>query len=170
MAATANSYIPDKGEITLTVDTAEAAATGITAGTYTFDIVVRKFNPTSEPERKSKDTYVTGGTIRTVGDSKGSWVYDLVVVDDKMLGATGELAGGHTVVEILQAYHDAQVSVSQITVTPAGGSTGMIEQTIVDAEVEKVSGIMVDADAEDPAERTIRLSFTPGNITEAAHA
>ena len=173
MTATANSYLPDKGEITATIDAAGATATGLTAGTYTCDIVVRKFSPTQEPERKVKDTFVTGGTIRKPGDLKGSYIYDLVIVDDYMLGATGELGttpNEFTVVELFKLHMENLVSLGELTVTPAGSSTGMIEQTITAPEVEYVSGVMIDADSEDLAERTIRVSFPPSALAEAAHA
>lgn len=170
MAATANSFIASEGEITLTVDAGEATATGITAGTYTFDIVVRKFSPVTEPERTGIDTEVTGGTIRTLTKIKGNWEYELIIVDDYLKGETGELAGSHTVVEVLQAYHDALESASEMTVTPAGSNTGMIEWTITDVEIQKVSGPMINADSEELHTRTVLLSFERDNISKAAHA
>jgi len=173
MAATANSYIPDKGEITFTIDAAGAAATGLTAGTYTADIVVRSFQPSEEPARSSAQVNVTGGTINVAGGVKGRYVYDLVIVDDYAKGSTGELGSSpneFTVLEAFQQHWLQEVTMDELTVTPAGSTAGMIEYTIAALEVTYVQAPGVDADAEGPAERTIRVSFDKDDLSEAAHA
>lgn len=173
MAATGNSYIPDKGEITFTIDAAGATATSLPAGTYTADIVVRKFSPSEEPARAAGQVNVTGGTINVAGAVKGRYVYDLIIIDDYAKGATGELGTSPNEFTVLEAFWQHwlnEVTLDELTVTPAGSSAGMIEYTIAALQVLYVQGPTVDADAENPAERTIRVSFDKDDLSEAAHA
>lgn len=173
MPATANSYIPDKGEITFTIDSAGATATSLPAGTYTADIVVRRFSPSEEPERSAGQVNVTGGTINVAGGVKGRYVYQLDIVDDYAKGATGELGSDPNEFTVLEAFYQHflnEVTLDEMTLTPAGSSAGMIEYTIAAVEVLYVQGPSIDADAENPAERTIRISFDKDDLSEAAHA
>jgi len=173
MAATQNSIIHDAGEITIEITSAGATATSLTAGTYTADIVVRSFEPSEEPERVSGEVNVTGGTIAVSGARKGRYVYELVIVDDYVKGATGELASSpneFTVVELFWEHWVNEASLGAVTLTPAGSDTGMIEYTISACEVDYVQGPHVNADAEEPMERTIRISFDKDNLSEAAHS
>lgn len=173
MAATQNSIIADKGEITITIDAAAATATGLPAGTYNGQIVMRRFRPTEEPERRFAQTNVTGGTIDTAGDYKGVYRYEMLFVDDYVKGATGELGttpNEFTWVELIEAFVVNNYPIPSLSVTPGGNSTGMIEYTATDVEALYLSGPGVDADAEDPEERTARFGWNKDNFTKATHA
>lgn len=173
MAATGNSYIHDKGEITFTINAAGATATSLPAATYTADIVVRRFAPTEEPARAAGQVNVTGGTINVAGAVKGRYIYELLIVDDYAKGAVGELGTNPNEFTVLEAFWEHwinEATLGEMTVTPAGSTAGMIEYSIANVEVIYVQGPHVDADSENPAERTIRVSFDKDDLTEAAHA
>lgn len=173
MAATANSIIADKGEITIKTGSAWATATGHPAGTYTFDIVVRRFGPQETPRRSFAQTNVTGGTIDTAGANKGAYRYEMAYVDDYVKGATGELSTSpnqFTCHELLEATRVAELPLDELTVTPGGSAAGMIEYTATDVEVLFVSAPAIDADAQNPMERTAEFAWNKDNFTDAAHA
>ena len=133
----------------------------MTAGAYTADIVVRRFQPSEEPERAAGQVNVTGGTINVAGSVKGRYVYELIIVDDYAKGAVGELGANPNEFTVLEAFCEHwlnEATLDEMTLTPAGSSVGMIEYTIDNVEVLYVQGPHTDADAENPAERTIRAS------------
>ena len=173
MAATANSTITNKGQIKITTGSAWATATGLPAGTYTFDLVLRRFEEQEAPRRPYAQTNVTGGTIEIAGTNKGAYRYQMVFVDDYVKGATGELSTSpnqFTCTELLVASQKNNVNLDELAVTPAGSSAGMIEYTAEDVKVLYVSGPSVNADSEEPMERTADLAWNMDSFTEAAHA
>jgi hypothetical protein len=173
MPATANESVNDKGELTVTITAAGAAATGLTAGKYDMQIVQRSFQPQQEPRRESQDTEVTGGTITTVSKRRGNYIYRLTLVDDFVKGAAGELGttpNEFTAVELFWKHWVAEAPLGAITVSPAGSETGMKEYTISAAEVLFVSGPATDADANRPFERTVEIQFDKDAMTIADHA
>lgn len=173
MAATDNSYIADQGELTFTISAAGATATGLTAGTYTADIVVRKFDPTEQPRRQSALVNVTGGEINIAGKYRGRYVYQLVYVDDYAKGETGELGTSpneFTVYEMMQLHLENEVAFTNFKLTPAGNAAGMIQWTAVNCIVEDNSGPKLDANSTLPDEKTAVLSFTRSDFSRAVRA
>lgn len=173
MAATQNDSINDKGELTVTITAAGAAATGLPAGTYNMEIVQRSFQPQAEPRRKTQDVEVTGGTITTVSKRRGNYVYRLTIIDDFVKGATGELGtvgSEFTAVELFWEHWVAEAALGALAISPAGGETGMKVYTISEAEVLSVSGPANNADANTPAERTVEIQFRKDVMTIGDHA
>lgn len=175
MSTTVNQYVPNQGEVEITVSagdvTSLASYATVEAGSFVFDKVLRKLEPTEQPTRTVNQTNVVGGTIEAVGDEKGIFRYTATFLDDYYKGATGEygVSDKFSLYELLKAYKDAQVQPGSIAVTPAGSSATMMTDTWTSPHVVQVSKPMIDADMEGPAEFTVEFAINKDNIATAAH-
>lgn len=172
MAKTANAYVPDQGEveITLSAGNVSAIAAFTTAESIIVDGAVRSFRRTNNPERPVVSTKVTGDTtpITTVGDTVEHETWELVLVDDYSSGAAGEWGTDDlAAVEIFKELFNARETPGGLKCTPAGGSAANIEITLVDAEIIAVGTPDIDADQDGPAEVVVMI--TSSSHTTAAH-
>lgn len=172
MAKTANAYVPDQGEVEITISagnvTAIAALT--TAEAIIIDGAVRSFKRTNNPERPVVSTKVTGSTtpITIVGDTLEHELWELVLVDDYYSGAAGEWGTDSlAAVEIFKEFFEARETPGGLKCTPAGGGSANIEITLVDAEILSVGLPDIDADQDGPAQVVVTLSSS--SHTTAAH-
>lgn len=173
MSKTANSYVNDRGELTITISAADVAAMAAftTAETITLDGVVIKFEETSPKTREYAETYVAGDSapIKTMNSKQTSTVWTLLIVDDYAKGSAGEWGTDLlTAVEIFQAFFDAGRTISKMSVTPAGSTTGMIETTLTNVDVQSMPNPGIDTSRNAPAERSITLVVE--SDADAAHA
>jgi hypothetical protein len=173
MAKTINAYVPDQGEVEITLSAANITAVGapfVTAESIVLDGVVRSFERTNNPERPHEATRVTGDTtpIVTVGNTVPEETWQLVIVDDYHSGAAGEWGTDDlAAVEIFQELFDHRSDPGGLKATPAGGATANIEITLVSPRILSVSVPVINADATRPAEVTVM--FTAEGHTLAAH-
>jgi hypothetical protein len=173
MAKTINAYVPDRGEIVVTVSAADVAAMSelTTAEALTLDTAVRKLEETAPKTREHTEVYVTGSNdpILTMSAKGSATTWTLTLVDDYSSGAAGEIGTDLlAAVEIFQAYFDNARTMVDIAVTPAGSASPMIETTLTNAEVKSITHPMIDADATAPNEVTIILLVE--SFVKAAHA
>lgn len=176
MATTINQYVPNQGEVEITVSAADvtaftAAGTDVEAGTYAFDKILRKWEPVEEPSRTVNQTNVVGGTLEAVGDEKGIYRFKATFVDDYYKGSAGEygVTDKFTIRELLMLYKDTQRQPGTMGVTPAGSSATMMTDTLTSPHVVSVSKPMIDADQEGPAEFTAEFVVNKDSIATAAH-
>lgn len=172
MAKTINSYVPDQGEVEITISSGNATAIAAftTAESIIVDGAVRTFQRTNNPERTTTSMRVTGDTtpIAVTSNTIPHETWELVLVDDYYSGAAGEWGTDDlSAVEIFLEFFKARVKPGGLKCTPAGGGAANIEITLVDAEILAVSKPVIDADATEPATVTIMLSAS--SSTEAAH-
>jgi hypothetical protein len=153
MAATANGYVPDQGEVAVTISAGNVSAVGapfVTAETIVIDGAVRSFRRTNNPPRPMESTRVSGSTtpIITVGNTVPHEEWELVLVDDWYGGITAGEWGTDTLaaVEIFQEMYDHRSDPGGISVTPAGGAAGDVEITLVNPKIISISRPEVDAD------------------------
>ncbi|MCP5016121.1 MAG: hypothetical protein GY938_12750 [Ketobacter sp.] len=173
MAATANSYAADQGEIVIEITVANVAAvTGLTtAESITLDVAIRKFEQTGTSERTVIETKVTGSDtpIVTAGTTKTMQEWTVTMLDDYSSGGTGEVGTDTlSVYEIFRLLFDANQHPGSFAITPNGGTTGDIEYTLVTPVIKSVPAPTVDADNPAPVEVAIVLNC-PSHTT-AAHA
>lgn len=173
MTKTVNAYVPDQGEVAITLSAANVSAIAAfsTAEEIIIDGVVRSFQRTNDPERPVESTKVTGSTtpIVTAGDSIPHETWELIIVDDYYEGATGEwgtdtLAAAQIFEELFAARQDP----GAFQCTPAGGANGDIEISLTTPRIVSVGMPVTDADATTPATITIMLSAEGHSL--AAHA
>lgn len=173
MAKTINSYVGDAGEITVSVTAADvtAIAAFTTAEAITIDGAVRKFEETQPKTREFTRTYVAGDNsspIITASTKESESQWTLTVLDDYSKGSAGEWGTDLlSAYEIFWEFFKAKREISQITFTPAGSTTGMIESTLTNIDVISMPHPMLDADVTDPQEAEIQLIVE--NYTKAAH-
>lgn len=173
MAATANAYIADRGELKITISAADvtAIAAFTTAESITLDGAVVSFIQTTIPSRDVVEQRVTGsGTPITIArDTVGREGWTLVLVDDYFLGAAGEWGTDLlSAVEIFQEFFTARREISALKITPAGSTSTYLTITLDDPiEVLSISPPETNANSTAVATRTVILS-APSH-TEAAH-
>lgn len=170
---TANSYIADQGELIVTIPQGEVdLLTAVTtAEALTFDYVLRKLEETSPKTREYSEVFVTGDItpIKTMSSKQTATEWTLTIVDDYSSGGTPELGGTPyiTAVEVFQDYMDNSVVMSDLALTPAGGTAGDIETTLVNVDVKSITHPPIDADSTNPQEVVIMLVVE--SYTKAAH-
>lgn len=172
MAKTINSYVPDQGEVEVTISAGNvtAIAAFTTAEAIVIDGAVRSFKRTNNPERTTTSLRVTGDTtpITSTNNTVPHETWELVLVDDYHTGAAGEWGTDDlSAVEIFLELLKARQAPGALKCTPAGGSAANIETTLSDPAVLSVSEPDIDADATEPATVTVMLSASTS--TKAAH-
>jgi hypothetical protein len=173
MPNTANAYTPDRGELEVTISSADVTA--IAAFTTAEDIdlsgVLRKLEETTPQTKEYSEVFVTATSnpIKTTSSKVNATVWTLTIVDDYSKGSAGEW-GTDTLaaLEIFQEFFDASRTITNIMITPAGASAGMIQTTLVNVDVQSIPHPMTDADANAPNELPITLVVE--SFTKAAHA
>jgi hypothetical protein len=173
MPKTANSYIPDQGEIAITISAANVSAIAAftTAQEIVLDGALRAFRQVTPPSRTFEQTKVTGDTtpITTASKTKGAEEWEIVLVDDYSEGNAGEWGTDLlAAAEIFFELFDNDQHPGGLQLTPAGGATGDIEYTLVNPKILSITNPPNDADATTPAEVTIRVGCDKN--TKAAHA
>lgn len=176
MPKTASGYVPDSGEVVVTIsaDNVSDIAAFTTAEDIVIDGVVRSFRRTNNPERSVESTRVTGDDdpIITVGNSIPHETWELVIVDDYSAGNSGEwgtdnLAAGEIFDELFRAR--ASTEIGGLACTPAGSETGDIERTLTNPRLISVGEPEIDADAGGSlATQTIMIAAE--GHTKATHA
>ena len=173
MAKTINAYVPDHGEITVTITAADVIAiTELTTDeVMTLDVAVRKFEETTPRTKEYSEIYVTGSTtpIKTISTKINATVWTLTLVDDYSLGLTGELGGTPwlTAVNLFELFFNNNRVISAMTVTPAGSGTAAIETTLTNVDVQTIPHPMVDSESNAPNEVSITLVVE--SFAKAAH-
>lgn len=172
MAKTINSYVPDQGEVEVTISAGNvtAIAAFTTAEAIVIDGAVRSFKRTNNPERTTTSLRVTGDTtpITSTNNTVPHETWELVLVDDYHTGAAGEWGTDDlSAVEIFLELLKARQAPGALKCTPAGGSAANIETTLSDPAVLSVSEPDINADATEPATVTVMLSASTS--TKAAH-
>jgi len=173
MAITANHIVTDLGEVTITISAGDvtALAAFTTAEAITIDRSVESFTNSTIQARAHSDINVIGSNtpLIAISDHVNSGLWALKIVDDYSKGSAGELGTDTlTAVGIFQAFLDGRRSISQMTVTPAGGATGDIESTCTNIEVVSISEAETDALSSAAAMRVITLAIA--TVAKAAHA
>lgn len=173
MAKTANSYVPDQGEVVVTISAANVtAASGLTtAEDITIDGSVRMFSRTNDPQKSYAQTRVTGDVSPIVTRSTSKQeaeTWELQLVDDYYAGETGEW-GTDTLaaVEIFEELDDNDQDPGGLACTPAGGASANIEITLVNPKLLGMSRPETNADSTEPNEVTV--FFACETSTRAAH-
>lgn len=173
MTKTINQYVPDQGEVVITISAGDVTALSAftTAENITLDGTVISFERTQTPTRTVIEQKVTGdlSPVSAAGDAVGSEQWTLTLIDDYSLGAAGEW-GTDTLaaVEIFKAFFDGRREISALEVTPAGSGSAMIT-TILDDPIEvlSITKPVTNAEANQFARCVIVLSCP--SSTEAAH-
>jgi hypothetical protein len=179
MAKTANSYVPDQGELSITITSADMTAipTFVRAETIVLDRALKSFKQVTGKTRTIEEEYVTGdkAPILSAGSPRGMETWEIVLLDDYHSGATGELGLNLSsqpylhAVRIFELFNNADRPISVLASTPDGGSTGDIQITLSSPiHIESISQPNTDADQTAANRITIRVT-TPGH-TKAAHA
>lgn len=174
MTKTTSGYIPDLGEVVITISAANvtAVAAFTTAEDIILDGTVRSFRRTNNPEKPLGRTNVTGDnapilTRSTRQNAEERW--ELVLVDDYSEGAAGEWGTDNlSAVEIFMELLDNDQDPGGLACTPAGGATGDIEYTLTNPRLLYVSVPEIDADTEELAVVTVGLAAEAH--TTAAHS
>ncbi len=175
MAKTANGYVADQPGITVTVDatnvTDHAAFTD--AFTAQCNIVNKDARPT-RPPRPAIATQVAGSADPIVTRStrvNDKVMYELSMVDDYFLGATGEITmgvGSITVWEIFNAFFDSGKIMGGFHVAPAGEVSGRNKIVFTNPVVEHCGFPSNNADQQQLA--TFPVTIAAENATVAAIA
>ncbi len=173
MAATINAYVPDQGELSITLTSANitAIAAFTTAEAIIVDNALRSFRRTNSPQRGFDSTRVTGSTtpILTVGDTVDNEEWEAIFVDDYSEGLAGEFGTDLLAAyEIFNELFVARESLGLFTYTPAGGATGDIEYTLTSPQILSVGTPDIDADQVTPNETAVQFAST--GHTFAAHS
>ena len=173
MPKTINAFVPDQGEVAVTLTSANVSAIAAftTAEEIIIDGAVRSFQRTNNPERPVESTRVTGSTtpIVTAGDTVEHETWELVLVDDYHEGAAGEWGTDLlAAVEIFEELFNARQDPGALQCTPAGGATGDIEISLTSPRVIAVGQPVTDADATSPA--TVTILIASEGHSNAAHA
>ena len=173
MPKTINAFVPDQGEVAITLSAANVSAIAAftTAEEIIIDGAVRSFQRTNNPERSVESTRVAGSTtpIVTAGDTIPHETWELVLVDDYREGAAGEWGTDLlAAVEIFEELFAARQDPGAFQCTPAGGATGDIETSLVSPRIVAVGQPVIDADATTPA--TVTIMIAAESHSNAAHA
>lgn len=173
MAKTANSYLPDRGELMVTISAGDvsAIASFVTAENINIDGALRKLEETSPRSKEYSEVFVTAeaNPIKTMSTKVNATVWTLMLVDDYSKGSAGEW-GTDTLsaLEIFQLFFDNNRTISQLLATPAGSTGGMIQTTLTNVDVQSITHPPIDADMTAPNETTVQLIVE--SFTKAAHA
>lgn len=173
MAKTVNSYLPDRGELEVTISAADVAAVAafITAEAINIDGALRKLEETSPRSKEYSEVFVTAESspIKTMSTKVNATVWTLMLVDDYSKGDAGEW-GTDTLaaLEIFQLFFDNDLTITTMLATPAGATAGMIQTTLANVDVQSVTHPPIDADSSAPNEVTIQLIVE--SFTKATHA
>ncbi len=173
MAKTINDYISDGGELEITISAADVAA--MTELTTAEDIdlsgTLRRLTETQPESRPVSEVWVTGDAspLSNTSNKTTTSTWQVVLVDDYYKGAAGEWGTDLlAAVEIFNAFYDNNRQISALLATPAGGSTGDIQVTLVNCNVNQRAHPIIDADANSPNEITFEMRVE--SFSEAAHA
>ena len=171
---TVNAFVPNRGDIQVTVSTATAAAIAglTTAETFSMKGVLRKFERSNNPSRPEEAQRVAGHPkpINFVGGIEESENWRIVILDDKSKGAAGEWGTDLvTAYDFFLWHFTTETPIAGLSCTPAGETTGMIQYVLDnDIIVKSVGTPVIDADAKTADEIEIIVSC-PGH-TPAARA
>jgi len=145
---TANGYVPN-AHMDLDVGsnlTADAYFT--TAETITFDGVIEKIEPVTNPAIPYATQHVADGQINVVGQQDDVVpVYRITAVDDYSLGQSGEFGTDNlTFVGAMRHIKENNLVVDGIKLYPAGKATGRIGTVLSgNIRVTNVTDVMMDA-------------------------
>ncbi len=170
---TINSYVSDGGEAEITISSADvtAIAAFITAEAIIIDGVLRKLDETNPSSRQYSEVFVTAEDtpIKTMSAKQSATVWALMIVDDYHSGQAGEWGTDNlSAYEILEEFFNAKRTISQFDISPAGGSTGAIQISLVNVDIQTLPQPSTDADSTTPNEITITLVVE--SYSKAAHA
>jgi hypothetical protein len=173
MAKTANSYVPDRGELEVTISAADVSAIAAftTAEDVNIDGALRKLEETSPQTKEYSEVYVTAEStpIKTVSSKVPSTVWTLTIVDDYSKGSAGEWGTDNlAALEIFQEFFDANITIDSLKATPAGTTAGMIQTTLTNVDVQTIPHPMIDADSNAPNE--VAITLVVESFSKAAHA
>lgn len=175
MAKTINSYVSDGGEVAVAISAGNVTAVGspfVTAEEIVIDGAVRYFRRTNTPLRTVAETKVTGDITPIVTRSQNKAEgerWELGLIDDFYKGTVGEWGTDDlAAVEIFKEMDEHNQDPGGLQCTPAGGTTGNIEITLVNPKLLGVGLPEIDADATTP--NTIPVFFAADGHTTAAHA
>ena len=160
MAKTVNAYVPDHGQVEVTISSADATALSLTAETVILDVAVRKFEETTPRTKEYSEIYVTGSNlpIKTISTKINATVWTLTLVDDYSLGLPGELGASLVAaLELFELYFNANRPIANMKVTPAGSGAAMIETSLVNVDIQTIPHPMVDSESNAPNEVSITL-------------
>jgi hypothetical protein len=170
MAKTVNAYVPDHGQVEVTISGPDATALSLTAETIVLDAAVRKFEETSPRTKEYSEIYVTGSTlpIKTISTKVNATVWTLTLVDDYSLGLAGELgASAVSALELFELYFNANRPIGSMKVTPAGSGSAMIETSLVNVDIQTIPHPMVDSENNAPNE--VSLTLVVESFSKAVH-
>lgn len=173
MAKTVNAYVPDQGEVAITLSAANitAIAAFTTAQRIVLSGVVRSFRRTNNPELSMEEVRVTGDIepIVVVGRTMPAEQWELIIVDDESLGEAGEWGtDALAAVEIFHELLGAREHPTSMDVTPAGPETGAIMYTLADTKIRAAGIPEANADGTRPNEITIMIAAS--GHAKSAHA
>lgn len=173
MAKTINSYVPDRGELTVTISAGDVSAIAAftTAESVNVDGALRKLEETTPRTKEYSEVYVTGSSdpIKTISSKVNATVWTLTVVDDYTKGDAGEWGTDNlSALEIFQEFFDITRVISSLKVTPAGSTTGMIQTTLTNVDVQTIPHPMTDSDSNTPNE--VAITLVVESFAKAAHA
>ncbi len=173
MAKTINSYVPDRGELEVTISAGDVSAIAafITAEAINIDGALRKLEETTPRTKEYSEVYVTADSnpIKTISSKVNATVWTLNIVDDYSKGSAGEWGTDNlSALEIFQEFFDVTRVIGNMKVTPAGSTTGMIQTTLTNVDVQTIPHPMADADSNNPNE--VAITLVVESFTKAAHA
>lgn len=173
MPNTQNAYLPDQGDLQVTISAADVLAIAAFTTAEDVDIrgALRKLEETQPLTRQYSEVYVaaTSDPIKTTSRKNSATVWNLMLVDDYSKGDAGEWGTDLlSAVEIFQEFFDAGITISTIKLTPAGTTGGMIETTLSEVDIQSITHPPIDADSTTPQEVTIVLVVE--SYTKAVHA
>lgn len=174
MPKTINSYTPDGGELTIEITAADWAALSAQftqVDTINIDGVVKSFEETTPVSKEIAETFVIGSNspINTQSIKVSSSQWTLILLDDYSSGQAGEWGQDLvTAVEIFKEFFGLSRQISQMDITPAGGTTGAIQYSLINVDVMSIPAPKTDASINVPNELSIPLKVE--SYTEAAHA
>lgn len=176
MPRTINSYVPDQGEVSVTLSAGNITSLGAgytTAETIIFDGVVRSFKRTNDPQRALVETLVTGDPepILTEGRTLPRQEWELIIVDDYHEGLAGEW--GTDLIKAGKLFFDLnrlRINPAGIKSTPAGGTTGDIQTSLTaPIWIRSVGEPEIDADSNGKL-AIMKIMIACTGSTKAAHA
>lgn len=161
---TINSFVPNRGDLEVTIDAAAVAAVVgfTTAESFSIKGVLRKFERSNNPARPEESVRVSGHAkpLNFLGGVEESENWKIVIIDDKSKGAAGEWGTDNlTAVDIFKFHFDNDLAIGGLAGTPAGSTAGMIEYTLdAPVYVKSMTVAMIDADAKKADEIEIIVS------------
>ena len=96
-------------------------------------------------------------------------MWTLTIVDDYTLGSAGEWGTDNlSALEIFQEFFDITRVISNLKATPAGSTTGMIQTTLTNVDVQTIPHPMIDSDSNNPNE--VAITLVVESFSKATHA